>query len=168
MATLRDYFDSNPRCLRQHCSWTVRHGSNEVQVDGYLDCDFEANAKYWSVYLPAFVDPVFAIKALIRETTLKTGEIPNDPAQVFSGDGTGQMTSKADLVFTHRALFYVEDDVSQQIPELQQFAASVNLRPLFYGSEYVKNRSAAERPLAFISHDSRDKESIARALPKPP
>lgn len=56
----------------------------------------------------------------------------------------------------------MEDDPSEaQIAALDAFCRPKGLWLTLRGSEYVKKKMELEKPLAFISHDSRDKAEIA-------
>lgn len=61
------------------------------------------------------------------------------------------------LQFTKRVHLYLDFDISP---------GNRNQRILFIDRdrEYARKRSASEKPLAFISHDSRDKDGLLRQL----
>lgn len=66
---------------------------------------------------------------------------------------------------SRRVFIYAETSFTQaQIAELQQAANDLGHDLQFRDSEYARQRSLKEKPLAFISHDSRDKESVARPI----
>jgi hypothetical protein len=55
MATLREYFDTDlNKCLSVHKPWGVRdlNGNELDPLIARISQDFDANAKYWSFYIP--------------------------------------------------------------------------------------------------------------------
>ena len=54
MATIREYFDTDARALTIHKSWTCspRNAATSVEIIAKIAYDFEANAKYWYIYIP--------------------------------------------------------------------------------------------------------------------
>lgn len=66
---------------------------------------------------------------------------------------------------TRRVFIYAETSFSPaQISSLQAAAEKLGHDLQFRDAAYAKERIFREKPLAFISHDSRDKESIARPI----
>ncbi len=71
----------------------------------------------------------------------------------------------SDLVFTGQIYLYSERPVSTDDRErLDREASAAGHRLTFRSVDYVERRSVAERPKAFISHDSRDKLELAQPL----
>jgi hypothetical protein len=71
----------------------------------------------------------------------------------------------SEAVFTGRIYIYTEMDISAEdrtyiAQRSRELGQSVKIRDM----KYATGRSAFEKPLAFISHDSRDKEVFARPL----
>ena len=66
---------------------------------------------------------------------------------------------------TRRVFIYSETDLStEEIARLQAEAETMGHNLQFRSDAYVKGRSQFEKPLAFISHDSEDKDSVARPI----
>ena len=66
---------------------------------------------------------------------------------------------------SRRVFIYAETSFSPaQISTLQAAASSLGHELQFRDSTYAHERIIREKPLAFISHDSRDKDSIARPI----
>ncbi len=79
------------------------------------------------------------------------------------GDPTWHSTS---TIATNKRMFiYSETDLSQeQIRQLQSAAAIGGHEVQFRSKAYVDGRTMLEKPLAFITHDSRDKDKVARPI----
>ncbi|WP_374451276.1 toll/interleukin-1 receptor domain-containing protein [Cloacibacterium normanense] len=68
-------------------------------------------------------------------------------------------------IYSKRIYFYTESDISSSdLLILEKIAGENDLYLTFRNSKYLKTKMDIEKPQAFISHDSRDKEEIARKL----
>ena len=68
-------------------------------------------------------------------------------------------------IYSKRIYFYTESDISSgDLLILEKIAGENALYLTFRNSKYLKTKMDIEKPQAFISHDSRDKEEIARKL----
>lgn len=66
---------------------------------------------------------------------------------------------------TRRVFIYAETELTPaEIENLQVEALAAGHELQFRDATYAKERTIREKPLAFISHDSRDKETIARPI----
>ena len=62
-------------------------------------------------------------------------------------------------------VIYSETDLGdEQVRDIQAHGRKRNHSVLFRSTRYVQEKSRLEKPLAFISHDSRDKEEVARKI----
>ena len=76
-----------------------------------------------------------------------------------------ELKNARELVFTGQIYLYSERAVKEDhIGQLIAEATSVGQKLTFTDVEYVKERDKWQKPRAFISHDSRDKASIAEPL----
>jgi hypothetical protein len=81
----------------------------------------------------------------------------------FFGDPTWRTTRETTA--TRRIFLYSETDFDNPtIVQMQNEAQSLGHDLQFRGSGYVEGRSKFEKPQAFISHDTRDKDSVARPI----
>jgi hypothetical protein len=67
-------------------------------------------------------------------------------------------------VFTGRLIIYLEGMLTIPHEDLTRYAESYGIDLVIRDSQYAADRDAVERPHAFISHDARDKDAIARPL----
>lgn len=170
MATIREYFDTDARALTVHGNWTfgTNDGESLTEVIAKIAYDFEANAKYWYFYVPAMADLSQCLGALFASPELANCRLGPD------GDGVHVEIGHADyserqttttLQFTKRVHLYLDFDLT---PENRASLVAEVLARGYYLSirdrEYARKRSDSEKPLAFISHDSRDKETFVREL----
>jgi len=67
--------------------------------------------------------------------------------------------------FSGRVYIYNESELNgEEITNLTSIGAELGLSVSFRGHSYCDNRNTMQQPLAFISHDSKDKDEVARPL----
>jgi hypothetical protein len=129
-----------------------------------LHLGYEANATYLTVYIPASPDATLVAYGMLesaRELAVEfargavvNGGLPGDPNILVT-----------DLVFAGRVFVYIESTLPEtEKSELISRAEAEALKLIIRDLEYQRLRAATERPLAFISHDSRDKADVAQPL----
>lgn len=171
MATLREYFDTeSTKVLSAHKDWQVsnRDGSTMPPIIARICQDFNANAKYWSFYLPPGGDAQRYVLAILQAKEVKDCILgpEGDTIEVkFGFHGYSDMASSKTLVFTNRIHLYLDYDTSDADRNaIVTSGESVGYHILVKDQNYAKAKSNLEKPLAFISHDSRDKDAIVRNL----
>lgn len=170
MATIREYFDTDPRTLTGHTAWTVGTPDEPAQseVIAKIAYDFEANAKYWYFYVPAEADLSGFLGALFASSDFAACQLGPEGDGVYveigQSDYSEKQTTKT-LQFTKRVHLYIDFDLTAS--NRTSLVAEVLARGYYLSirdREYARKRSEAEKPLAFISHDSRDKDDLVREL----
>ena len=171
MATIREYFDTDlNRLLSLNNDWQAydQAGAFLPPVKASILFDFDANAKFWSFFIPDCADIIEYTKSIILrpETSrcVHTGE--TNPVDIEWGfSAYSEQAKSATLVFTRRIFLYIDADLSEEIRgQLVSMGNCLGLHVLIRDREYAMKRSEHDKPLAFISHDSRDKESLVREL----
>jgi hypothetical protein len=165
MASLREYFlDDSKDNMTTGSEWEIKDDGGHVLglVSARLHLDFDANAIYVSFYVPDVGGEFAILSQLIREV----GQVLDSRKNILVQSGfPGHMHDSEDLVFTGQVYLYSERPVSSELED--RLAAEHKARGYhlsFRSVEYVEQRMRAERPRAFISHDSRDKALIAAPL----
>ena len=170
MATIREYYDTGPVDLTVHADWqfSTKEGKVLGEIRAKVVYDFDANAKFWYIFVPQELDPLQALLPLL--------EMPNVDACSLKEDGDGievlmghsdysERQSASTLLFTRRINFYADAEMTvEQRCELVSVALSKGFFLSIKDREYARKRAESEIPLAFISHDSRDKDSLVREL----
>ncbi len=188
MAKVRDCFEvdfSHTVRMEAPIQLLARDGS-EIQVVSRIHLDFSSKALFASFYLdqdyssdelvelinqldalwsrgfPAPTNIVLPAAKLYAAGELRIDTNPFAVTSMFAG---GPATRHDELHFSGRIYLYLEADLT---PERQiKIKSSIRnnmLDPRFRGSTYAKRREHFQKPLAFISHDSRDKSTIARPI----
>jgi hypothetical protein len=169
MATLREYFDQPVGGISEHVEWGMQtaEGRPVPPVVAKIVRNLEANSKHWSFYIPAgdvgaYVNGILS-SAHTERCSLDDGE---DTVVMLAGFSEySEKTSSATLVFTRRIFFYIDAPLTlADRNEINARGAACGFHVVVRDQEYATKRSELEKPLAFISHDSRDKDSLVREL----
>jgi len=184
VATLRQYFETDfSNAIRVHV--TFSHGHEDIE--GVLLYDVSAYTAYLSCYLPGVERQYDNLADILKSiehgrTQLHfTGKITLPEVKQFPGElkiakqsefeikyrlfGDPEWRSTSGISATKRVFLYSETDLdAASITLLQDTADSIGHKLQFRSAEYVSGRTRFEVPLAFISHDFRDTESVARII----
>jgi hypothetical protein len=166
MATLKEYFEFDFRKgVTAGQELQVVGRNRDVKIMARVHYDLESAVKYMSYYVPLCNDPLELFLYLLREQSPeKAVPISNYAFAEMRPLGADTMNLR-ETRFSGRVFIYSENNLSEQeLITLKEFATHQGLSVQFRGPNYSKERNAHEKPLAFISHDSRDKKRIARPL----
>ena len=170
MATVREYFDTDLKSLSIHLDWEMRDQTvaNRASLRARISQDFDANAKYWSFFIHDGVDIDNYIRAIFATPETARCVLSGDTDTVRVEMGFADYSERASsetLVFMRRIHLYIDalldPDRRKQIAAL---GTSSGFHVLIRDQEYARRRAQLEKPLAFISHDTRDKDSLVRQL----
>jgi len=171
MASIIDYFDTElNKCLSMHKPWIMKDvsGAELPSVTARIYQDFDANGKYWSFLLPSGVNVTTYVNTLFLTPLTKRCVLgpDGDSARVEMGLANySEVVSSTSLVFTNRIFLYIDALLGkEERKRITKQGESVGFHVVVRDQEYAQIRSDLEKPLAFISHDSRDKDDIAREL----
>lgn len=169
MATVRQYFDTDLKSLSKHRDWELRGNLGEklFSIIAKILFDLDGNAKYWSFFIPEGA-PIGCVSSILAmpETSqcVLSSECDSVAIEMGFADYSERSTS-ATLFFTKRVFLYIDAHLN---PETRRQITDLGRQHGFYvlvrDREYAKKRSEIEKPLAFISHDSKDKDSLVREL----
>lgn len=164
MATLKQYFDTDfNRILSAHQPFLFQSESESIEVICRIHYDFDANVIFVSYYVPALRDLVPLCVQLIEDVNWVVKMVQDFPVQ--SGLPGDEPIISTDLQFSGRVHLYSEVDLSaEDLETLKEHGGQLGRSVHFRGPKYALERSKLEKPLAFISHDARDKDEIARPL----
>ena len=164
MATLREYFDTDFSTLLKSGLEPVWQ-SNGLQgtLSVRVHFEFDANTKFVSVFVPAAACQAQIMEAALRE--VNAWLTASDGLEASLGrEGEVSRRSTA-LRFAGRVFLYHEIGLDPGvIAELLRLGQEQGLALHLRGPAFAAGRARWERPRAFISHDSRDKDAIARPI----
>jgi hypothetical protein len=182
MATLREYFDADFNyAARLH----VAVPGCEDAIDVALLYDFSAFTAFLVCYVPGerTVDYFLALLEAFQpgksQLNLK-GRVTLPSARSFPGalevrnvnpfemrarfHGDPEWMSINEIRTSTRLFVYSESQLTEDdIKRLKEKGRELDLRVQFRSTDHAQERSRHENPLAFISHDSRDK-AVAKSI----
>jgi hypothetical protein len=175
MATLQDYFNTDfPHDFIYKKTFdyqfklpddtTFHHIANII---ARLHYNFSSGALYISCYIPNITAPIPVIDVLlwILDNRMDILNCRNEVIVGASYVGERIQTLSSELPFTGRIYLYSEADVpDDDFDRLRSAAQKEGLFVQLRGNQFAAERSKREKPLAFISHDSRDKEAVAAPI----
>jgi hypothetical protein len=187
MATIKEYFDkafeqvltASRRVSLQAPAWGVLDAIVQVHFD------FDAPARYLSVFIPRnehwknacvglLSDPSFLL-ALAGDVNLRLPHatfvyggfkiVNSSPAEIEARPLCEAPINATELPFTGTVFVYCENEASaEEVVAIKASATRSALRVRWRGPSFARERSLIEKPIAFISHDSRDKQDVARPM----
>jgi TIR domain-containing protein len=181
MATLREYFDTDlSNTIKIYC----RHAVASADLEFVILCDFSANMACSSCYVPGehaldfFIQLVQSLqygqtaltmggKVVLPSSRTVPGEMRiSNPFDIqVRPYGNPDWISWKQLTTSMRLFIYSESDLSDdEIRAVQAEGLKANHHILFRSRRYVSERSIPDKPLGFISYDSRDREDVARRI----
>jgi TIR domain len=171
VATLREYFDVDlNKSLSVHSSWQITSNSGDVlnPVIARISQDFDGNSKYWSFFIEEGSDIRRYVNAILSSSETEKCVLSPDGDEVYIEmdffDCSERMPSTT-LVFTKRIFLYIDDFLGEQIRgQITELGSQKGFHVIVRDRKYAMKKSDLEKPLAFISHDSRDKDSLVREL----
>jgi hypothetical protein len=124
---------------------------------------YDSRAAFFVLYVPNSPHAAAAAQAAIDNSEwllhLKTS------LRLEEGFVGEALHSLDDCVFTGRVILYVEADLPSGIKKaLEERGAARKLAVVVRDRDYMREREKRMQPMAFVAHDSRDKDSIARPL----
>lgn len=164
MATLKEYFDTDfQKVLNVGSTLTLFHTRGQTDIPTRLHQDFDSNSKFLSFYIPNTADNFQALLEILKNIdmalTLDHG------VEVKSASPGEKHVSSKDLIFSGKVFVYSELEIDEdKLVQLQAESKQKGLLIQYRGPNYAAKRMELEKPLAFISHDSRDKDAIARPI----
>lgn len=164
MATLREYFDTDfQKVLNVANTLTISNATDKIDILTRVHQDFDSNTKYLSFFIPKNPDSLQALAGLINN--LDKALAIGDGVEVQSGLPGEKLTNSKDLNFSGKIFAYCETEIeNEQLEKLQAEIKPKGLYIQYRGPQFAIKRSEIEKPLAFISHDSKDKDLIARPI----
>jgi hypothetical protein len=169
MPNVREYFDTDMTTFSIGTQWQAGTEATTRKVDVLAKriTDLDGNAKYWSFFFPSGLDTkALASKlfAMPQVLNCKVFEPDDVSVELGIGDYPVKMDSTT-LVFTKRIFLYTDVLLPDaERVEIAAVGAQHGFHVIVRDRKYASVKSAIDKPLAFISHDSADKDALVRDL----
>lgn len=165
MASLHEYYLKDfSRLLSTHVDWILYSPTaGNMKVTAKVHLDFDSNTFFISFFVPK-TDSEISVFNLLLSKLDEAIKIKDGVEVKTKLPGETESTS-TELRFSGRIFFYYEGIVNE--PDFLKFQTNLKAQGLFLhfrDSNFSTERSKLEIPLAFISHDTRDKELIATPI----
>jgi hypothetical protein len=166
VATLREIYDATHPELNAGANLTIMADGKSFVVNGRCHYSFDTNTSYVSYYVqdPGAWLPQFRV--LVNNPEAACEQAQGSVHLTMGNPALGiPMQSAHDLRFAGRMYLYVEALLSEEergklLQAGKERGLSIELRDL----RWLETHNSSTRPLAFLSHDSRDKDDVARPL----
>jgi hypothetical protein len=173
MPTLLEYFNSDFKDLSIDSNLTTTiHKLNDyseivstetVFIKRRVRHGLNSSCRLFTFYIPSRPDTLSLIGSILD----KLDDHKKDVEEVESiGSYENDIhTGTHKSVFSNRIFFYIETPLTtDEINRLDNYCKERNIFLTIRSLDYIETRMKNEKPLAFISHDSIDKELIAKPL----
>jgi hypothetical protein len=167
MATLREHFDTDAKALNAQTEWSLQKTTDTVPVIviGKISYCFEEYAKYWSFFIPNKADISIVPFLLNMPNVSKCIIAHEEPNQIVGYADSPERHSLESLKFTGRVYLYIDHSLDPILKkEIEDTGLHLGFSIVIRDRSYVDTCSQLSKPVAFISHDSRDKDSLVREL----
>ena len=168
MSTAREHYDVTAKALNAEREWILmtEDTRTQVAVRGKISYVQEENAKYWSLYMPSEAD-IGCIHHILKQKNIRECLLENEPDQIIGFADRPERQRLSSFIFTKVVYLYIEQTIDDNIKEIiteigDHYGLHIRIRDLKYVNECIK----LSKPVAFISHDSRDKDVFVRELAK--
>jgi TIR domain-containing protein len=163
VATLKEYFQTDfANALTFFFSWKTTD-PNPMDIDVKVGTETYSSAKFVAYYVPHHAHFLQIFESLVNsvdEAVTQSNGIRT--LSSFGGDVQYGLIGSDNLPFSNRVYIY-SDDVVDDAPDpaLDALCKQKMLWLTVRGQQYMKRKIELEKPMAFLSHDSRDKTDIA-------
>ncbi|WP_318343062.1 toll/interleukin-1 receptor domain-containing protein [Flagellimonas baculiformis] len=173
MAKLIEYFNNDFKELSLDIPINVQYRKQDSVSQEIYDFKIEVkqrirqgtdnSARLFTYYIPETTDSLFIAQTILND--IEKWKKHADGIETIGGY-TGDVTiGNHSIIYSNRIFLYTETQFSSvEIKELEKFANKLGLYITIRSQDYINKRMELEKPMAFISHDSRDKDLIARPL----
>ena len=165
MATAKEYFEKNTYLeFGRDLSFREMPSSSEIIVTMKVAYDFDGGSKFLRAYIPECENPDSVLAAVVQNLQL----VWDGAADILVTTGMANTEEKIDaasLNFSGRLLVYTPNVIDPaRWKHLADQLSPQGLHLLVRDGAYAKALDKNQTPLAFISHDSRDKDRFVREL----
>lgn len=166
MPSLIEYFNNDfNKLVSIHTEWAIKTHPTWRGIIPRAHFNFTDNSKFLSFYVPNCEYPEKLCEVLVSKYSKALEIFEATEVQSSSRHSSDPSASSRNLIFTNKIFIYTEKNLDpDQLSHITKRAKGLGLVLFFRGPDYVQKRNENDAPLAFISHDSRDKESFVRPL----
>lgn len=167
MTTVREYYDTDAKALNAETAWHMDNEGKQFDILCKLSYKFEQKIKYFSFFFPKESD-IKAVMFILNQKEVKTGVIDEyENIQTVRVIDSPELTNLAECTYIKNIIFYIDRYLQNDEKEaIIKYGKERGFNLTIRDERYAQESHALSKPLAFISHDSRDKEVLVRELAK--
>jgi len=173
MAKLIEYFNNDFKELSIDIPINVQYRKQDAKSQEVYDFKIEVklrirqgsdnSARLFTFYIPESKDSLFIAQTILND--IEKWKKQADGVETIGGYAGDVTIGNHSIIYSNRIFLYTETQFSSlEIKELEKVANKLGLYITIRSQDYINKRMELEKPMAFISHDSRDKDLIARPL----
>ena len=173
MSTLKEYFNNDFKDLSLGSDLTMTiHKLDHNKVIVFTETiiiksrvrhNSDSSCRLFTFYIPERKDTLSIVRTIIDNIAKYKKE--SERVLVIGGYENDLQIGTHRNVFSNRLYFYTEYQLTKDdISRLENYCKQKNIFVTVRSEEYIKMKMKNEKPLAFISHDSRDKSIIAKPV----
>lgn len=167
MGTVREHFDIDAKALNAQTGWVMNGaGINPHMILGKISYSFEEHTKYWSFFVPEG-SSISCVEYILNMPDTSQCVISEDVriSQTVGFADSPERYILESFKFSGRIYLYIDKVLRPELKEqVVNIGNQLGFSVIVRDKEYVKKCSELSKPIIFISHDSRDKDSLVRDL----
>jgi hypothetical protein len=174
MPNLLEYFNNDFKDLSFDTTFNIeisdyhkitneQFNKRSVEIKQRIRINVFSSTRLFTFYVPATFETFDVIQTLLNE--IDNLKIQAEDVNTYGYFKNDTNIGRHKNIYSNRIYFYIETPLSkQQLNKLDEIAKAKDLFLTVRSQNYVLEKLKSEHPIAFISHDSRDKELIAGPL----
>lgn len=169
MTSIREYFDTDQKALNAETEWNLKSTDDDITINikCKLSYKIEDKLKFFSLFFPKDSD-LNAIKYILNTEEIKNGKIDEyEDIQEVRYIDCPESTKLSECTFVRNIFIYVDRVITEEEKNfLERYGNLIDFKITIRDQNYAKESMVLSKPLAFISHDSKDKDTLVRDLAK--
>lgn len=173
MPTLEEYFNNDFKDLSLGFPITVKYGKRkpnfddvefqEVVIKARIRHNSDSSVRLFTFYVPPSDVTILLCKSILKD--IEKWKLKANELEVIGGFFKDWSAGVHTMTYSNRVFIYTETQLTdEELAQIDTIGKSLNLYITFRSSDYLNRKIETEKPVAFISHDSRDKDLIASVI----
>jgi len=173
MPSLKEYFNNDFKDLSLDSDLTMTvqkldgnkniESEETVVIKRRVRHNHNSSCRLFTFYIPERNDTLSIMGNILEK--LDDHKKESDGVESIGGYENDLQVGVHKSVFSNRIYFYTESALTkEEITRLDNFCKQKNIFVTVRSQDYIITKMKNEKPLAFISHDSRNKKTIAKPL----
>jgi len=167
MTTIREYFDTDQKALNAQREWELKGEDDSVVINikCKLSYKIEDKLKFLSLFFPKESN-LNTIKYILDTNEIRSGKIDKfEDIQEVRYIDCPESTKLSECTFVKNIFIYIDRIINDEERKfIENYSNTIGFKVTIRDEKYTKEYNNLSTPLAFISHDFKDKDTIVREL----